>query len=155
MGANAKSFSFLSIKETLHSASGDAEEITGLDSSEKSKDEFTEKEVKKFWDRYLENLKNLQPVLYNVLNTTICLVKENYTIFFEFPSNSAYDEFESLREDIFQKLKKYLNNYSIVFDYKIKETQKNILLSPKDKYEKMVKVNPILEKLKNDFRLDI
>jgi DNA polymerase III alpha subunit (gram-positive type) len=139
----------------LDSASGEKEEITGLDSSEKDKDEFTEEEVKRFWNQYLEELKSLQPVLFNVLNTTTCLVRENYTIFFEFPSNSAYDEFENLREDIFQKLKKHVNNYSISFEYEIKETQRAILLSSKDKFEKMVKVNPLLEKLRNDFRLDI
>ncbi|MDR1877469.1 MAG: hypothetical protein LBQ84_07580 [Flavobacteriaceae bacterium] len=126
-----------------------------MDSSEKDKDEFTEEKVKDFWNQYLEGLKGQQPVLYNVLNTTTCLVKENFTIFFEFPSNSAYDEFENLRENIFRKLKKYLNNYSIAFDYEIKETQKTLLLSPKDKYEKMLKINPLLEKLRNDFKLDI
>ncbi len=101
------------------------------------------------------NLREKQPVLYNVLNTTTCGVRENHILFFEFPSNSAYDEFEHLREDIFRKLKKHLNNYSIGFEYEIKETERPVLLSDREKYERMVKINPLLEKLKNDFRLDI
>lgn len=131
------------------------EEDLIIDSSQKSKDQFDEKDLKLFWNQYLQNLKNKQPILYNVLNTTSCQLKENFTIFFQFPSHSAYEEFESLRENFFQKLKKQLNNYSIIFNYEIKETQKNIFLSNKDKYEKMLKNNPLLEKLKNDFKLDI
>ncbi|PQL91146.1 hypothetical protein C4S77_08680 [Apibacter adventoris] len=131
------------------------EEDLIIDSSQKSRDQFEEKDLKLFWNQYLQNLKNKQPILYNVLNTTSCQLKENFTIFFQFPSHSSYEEFESLRENFFQKLKKQLNNYSIIFNYEIKETQKNIFLSNKDKYEKMLKNNPLLEKLKNDFKLDI
>lgn len=131
------------------------EEDLIIDTSQKSKDQFEEQDLKLFWNQYLQNLKNKQPVLYNVLNTTSCQLKENFTIFFQFPSHSAYEEFESLRENFFQKLKKQLNNYSIIFNYEIKEMQKNIFLSNKDKYEKMLKNNPLLEKLKNDFKLDI
>ena len=153
LGNQTKKGSFLSIKGSLHTASQKEEKVANLDFSERDKDDFTEDQVKSFWNTYLETLKN-QPVLYSVLNTTQCSVKPNHTIFFEFPSNSAYDEFEHLREDIFQKLKKEVNNYSINFKYQIKETQRTILLTDKDKYEKMVKENPLLEKLRNDFRLD-
>ncbi|MGM5631948.1 hypothetical protein O2K51_13705 [Apibacter raozihei] len=155
LGGVKKSSSFLSIKSSLNSKEESADENAGLDSSEKDKDDFKEQDVKSFWINYLENLKGKQPVLYNVLNTTACKVVNNQVIFFEFPSNSAYDEFETLRENIFQNLKKHLNNYSIEFDYKIKETSKTILLTSKDKFEKMVKINPLLEKLRNDFRLEI
>jgi len=137
----------------LHSALQKEDEVSSLDSSEKDKDDFTIDQVKIFWNKYLETLKN-QPVVYSILNTTQCTVKPDHIVFFEFPSNSAYDEFENLREDIFQKLKKEVNNYSINFKYKIKETQRTILLTDKDKYNKMVKINPLLERLKNDFRLD-
>lgn len=153
LGNQTMKGSFLSIKGSLHTASQKEEKVDNLDFSERDKDDFTEDQVKSFWNTYLETLKN-QPVLYSVLNTTQCSVKPNHTIFFEFPSNSAYDEFEHLREDIFQKLKKEVNNYSINFKYQIKETQRTILLTDKDKYEKMVKENPLLEKLRNDFRLD-
>lgn len=153
LGNQTKNISFLSIKESLHKASQEEETVTNLDISKKDKDDLTEDQVNSFWKAYLETLKN-QPVLYSVLNTTQCTVKPNHTIFFEFPSNSAYDEFENLREDIFQKLKKEANNYSINFKYQIKETERTILLTDKDKYEKMVKENPLLKKLRNDFRLD-
>lgn len=126
-----------------------------MDSLQRSRDEFKEEDVTLFWNQYLQNIKNKQPVLYNVLNTTSCHLKDNFTVFFQFPSHSAYEEFENLRENFFQKLKKQVNNYSVVFNYEIRETQKSILLSSKDKYEKMLKTNLLLEKLKNDFKLDI
>lgn len=153
LGKQTKNVSFLSIKGSLHTISQKEDTVTNLDFTEKDKDDFTEEQVNNFWNGYLEALKK-QPVLHSILNTTQCTVEPNHTIFFKFPSNSAYDEFENLREDIFQKLKKAVNNYSINFKYEIKETTRTILLTDKDKYEKMVKENPLLKKLKNDFQLD-
>ena len=49
-----------------------------------------------------------------------------------------------------------LNNYGITITIKIDETtEKEFVYHPSDKFKKMCEKNPILEKLKNTFQLDI
>ncbi|TWP28805.1 hypothetical protein ETU08_05125 [Apibacter muscae] len=146
--------SLLSIKNILETTEEKIDKNLSLDTTQKPKDEFNEEQVILFWNDYLEKLKLEEPILFNALNSAKCNLKDKYLISFEFPSNSSYEEFETLREDFFQKLKYKLNNFSIEFTYQIKQSTVNISLSEKDKYQKMLKENPWLEKLRNDFRLD-
>jgi len=146
--------SSLSIKNTLNSAEEKKEETVSAVQNQQN-EPFTEEKVIEFWENYLNELKDQNAVLYTALNTAECSVKDKSVIFFKFPSHSIYEEFESLREVFFQRLKTFLKNYFISFDYQIQTTDKAILLTPKDIYEKMLEINPLLEKLKNDFRLDI
>jgi DNA polymerase-3 subunit gamma/tau len=146
--------SSLSIKNTLNSAEEKKEETISIPKNQQN-EAFSEEKAVNFWENYLDELKGKNAILYNALSTAACSVKDKSVIFFKFPSHSIYEEFESQREDFFQRLKLYLKNYSISFDYEIQATDKNVLLTSKEIYEKMVEINPLLKKLRNDFRLDI
>lgn len=77
-------------------------------------------------------------------------------IYLELPNHSMKADMESALPGLFQFLYKKLNNYSIALDIHVnEEASKKYAFTPQDKYEKLREKNPLIDKLRSDFDLDI
>jgi len=74
----------------------------------------------------------------------------------ELPNQSMKVDLESALPGLFQFMYKKLNNYSIELEILVnEEVSKKYAFTPQDKYEKLREKNPLIDKLRSDFDLDI
>ena len=60
-----------------------------------------------------------------------------------------------IKDDLISFLKFNLKNDFLELKFEINnEVQKEYFLTPKEKYEKLKEMNPVIENLKNDLKLD-
>ena len=60
-----------------------------------------------------------------------------------------------IKDDLISFLKFNLKNDFLELKFEINnEVQKEYFLTPKEKYEKLKEINPVIENLKNDLKLD-
>ncbi len=79
--------------------------------------------------------------------TTICL---------ELPNESMKIDLQAAQSGLLQYLFKKLQNYSIDVDITVnEEASKKYAFTPQDKYEKLKEKNPLIDKLRSSFDLDI
>lgn len=151
--AETKSENKLSIFNILNE-----EESTTEDKISQTKERlnkpFTEKDILLFIEEYKNDLEQ-NSVFLNILNTTSVKLNSKNVLIFEFLSFSALDEFNEYKEEFFFKMREKLQNDNILSDFIIAKTEKSFILTPKDVYNKMKTINPLLEKFNQNFRLDI
>jgi len=122
------------------------------------KDAFDEKQLKKFWSEFLNQLKIEKRIpTYNALETTEPKKINDQLIQFELGSSSSEVEFEESRDRIVNGLKTYINNHSIKVETFISESAARInhIKSTKEIATEMAERNPNLWKLLNDFGLSL
>ncbi len=74
----------------------------------------------------------------------------------ELPNQSMKVDLEAAQSGLLQFLYKKLNNYSIELEIIVNETaSKKYAFTPQDKYEKLKEKNPLIDKLRSSFDLDI
>ncbi len=120
-------------------------------------DPFSEKEMLKFWDTYVETLENKGKYnLSAILKIDTPKLAENHTIKLEFPNSTNKIEVERQQFDLLQFLRKSLNNFEISLDISVNETlEKKYAYTAEDKYKKLIEKNPVLDTLKQTFNLDL
>ncbi len=121
------------------------------------KDTFTKEELISFWKEYQQNLlqKGKKSMASILIADTPKLLK-NFVIQFTLPNNLMGEQLQRGRTDLLGFLREKLNNYQISLDIKINETvEKKFAYTPQEKFDKLKKKNPLLEKLKQTFQLDL
>ena len=123
---------------------------------DKPKTEFSEEELVKLWDEFVENLlKENKIPAYNALHTGKVQLNKNFQIQFEFTSASLSAEFDLEKDNLMRFLREKLNNYAIEFLVVIKDDQtKTFVKTNQEKFKDMAEKNPILLKMKEQFGLD-
>ncbi len=119
-------------------------------------DEFTESEMQTFWEEYgkMQDKKG-ERIVGSMFAMNIPTLTEG-KIHLELPNQSMKIDMESALPGLFQFLYKKLNNYSIALDIKVnEEASKKYAFTPQDKYDKLREKNPLIDKLRSDFDLDI
>ncbi len=153
--SNTRRRSSLSIKSQM----AESEEVIEkkIDTSNLPKDEFKQLHVDAFWKEYLKELKlSGDFAVFNALNHVKVELKQDFVLLFQVTSNATLEEFNKQRNVIGRKFKYGLNNHYIKLDTKIVEIESGkVLYNPKEKYDYLVKKNPILEILRKNLDLDI
>ena len=121
---------------------------------------FTLEELRIIWFRYIEKLKKDSPRMYNILRNQDLLLSENGSILTLMFRNSAQiSDFKSnFKSDLISYIKENTGSGSfVVHEEVIREEESNSVkyYTDLDKLKYMVKKNPALSKLKNDFNLDV
>ena len=119
-------------------------------------DEFTESEMKAAWIEYgkMQDKKG-ERIIGSMFAMNIPTLTDG-KIYLELPNHSMKVDLESALPGLFQFLYKKLNNYSIPLDIKVnEEASKKYAFTPQDKYDKLREKNPLIDKLRADFDLDI
>ena len=91
-----------------------------------------------------------------LLNLDTPRLKNKVEIHLNFPNKTNKLELQSEKEKIIGALANELKNDLLQFViHVIKEEQKNYLYTPRDKYEQLVKINPLVDDIRKKFDLDL
>ncbi|WP_369049012.1 DNA polymerase III subunit gamma/tau [Tenacibaculum sp. UWU-22] len=118
---------------------------------------FTEKELNKAWKHYYTKLiekgeKNIASIIISDQPTLL----SNFVIELTLTNNLMKVQLERGKPKLLKHLRESLNNYGITLQILIDETLTNkIAYTPEEKYKKLKEKNPLVEKLKNTFELDV
>ena len=144
--------------------------ISSLKLKKQAKEEkdFIEAEKKKSTDEFdINDLKNKVDLYSKKINemgkkslSSIILINdptiENNSVTFTLPSKASLNEFEIDKEYFTKFLRTELNNYEIKILAKIEEKKnQEYYSSPTEKLAKLVEINPLVGKFKDDLKLDL
>lgn len=144
--------------------------ISSLKLKKQAKEEkdFIEAEKKKSTDKFdINDLKNKVDLYSKKINemgkkslSSIILINdptiENNSVTFTLPSKASLNEFEIDKEYFTKFLRTELNNYEIKILAKIEEKKnQEYYSSPNEKLAKLVEINPLVGKFKDDLKLDL
>ncbi|MFK8059973.1 MAG: DNA polymerase III subunit gamma/tau [Polaribacter sp.] len=121
------------------------------------KDVFTEKQLHQYWKEYPKHLRKIgESNLASVIDSDVPKLSEKLIITYAVPSKLMQDQFKKGRPKLLNFLREKLNNYGISINIVVNETiEKKFAYTPQEKYNKMKEMNPLLEKLRQTFELDL
>jgi len=117
---------------------------------------FSENQALAAWDEYIKRLqKNGQKILASILATDTPTLN-NKILKITLPNSTMKVELERAKGPVIKFLRKRLSNSYVDIEIEVNETMaKKYVFTGRDKFEKMVEKNPMLEKLRTTFDLDI
>ncbi len=138
-------------KEMLARQQGFREKI-----SEEKDEKFTETQLQAAWDEYIHRLKNKgEKILASIMETDMPTLKGK-TICVELPADTMKKDLERSMNPLMAFLKKKLQNTFIQIEIDVNETSaKKYAFTNIEKYNKLKEKNPLIEKLRTTFDLDI
>ena len=148
---SAFSLSSLKIKKE---ATNDIRKIE--DPKEKKEESIDIKRLIKKWNLYAKNLeKKGKDNFSSLLTLNKPRIIEETKIIYNVPTKSSKKELFEIKDDLTSFLKLNLKNDFLELKFEINnEVHKEYFLTPKEKYEKLKEINPVIENLKNDLKLD-
>ena len=123
---------------------------------EKQSSEFDKDQLKIKWGKYSKILsENGNNSLSSLLEINDPVILEKNKISFTVPSKSNKKEIDSGKENLIKFLRAELKNDIIELDVIVdKNISKEYYSTPQEKFEKISKLNPIVDQFKNDLKLD-
>jgi DNA polymerase-3 subunit gamma/tau len=121
-------------------------------------DYFTTEELIDAWNEFAEKIKSDRPRMYSTLKGYLPEIKDDQGIELILDNTVQQEEFQrDIKQDLLDYLKEKLNNQliSIISSVKSEKEKKSRLYTSRDKFEHMLKKNPDLGKLKQEFNLDL
>ena len=118
--------------------------------------DFNEEQMLSAWNEYTKKVESEGQ--YNLLShLTMGVPKlEGSLIHLEFPNETIKVEVERAKFELLEFLRQTLQNYKIDISIEVNETiEKKYAYTPREKFEKLKEKNPLIEKLRKDFDLDI
>jgi DNA polymerase-3 subunit gamma/tau len=118
---------------------------------------FTEERLQELWKSYvvLLNTKGERSMA-SIIGTDIPKLEANFKISFTVPNKLMQDQFKKGRPKLMNFLREKLNNYGVAIDVNLNEAiEKKFAYTPEEKYNKLKEKNPLLEKLRQTFELDL
>ncbi|TXD51210.1 DNA polymerase III subunit gamma/tau [Polaribacter sp. IC063] len=121
------------------------------------KDVFTEKQLQDLWKAYVALLqKNGERSMASIVATDVPRLAADFNVSFTVPNKLMEEQFKRGRPKLLNFLRDQLNNYGISILIKLNETvEKKFAYTPLEKFNKMKEMNPLLEKLRQTFELDM
>ena len=146
--------SLKSIKKKKEHEDNKEEKI--IDQKNLPAEKFTEPEMQAAWAEYgkMQDKKGERIIGSMFAMNTPSL--QDGIIMLELPNQSMKVDLESAQSGLLQFLYKKLDNYSIELKITVnEEASKKYAFTPQDKYEKLREKNPLIDKLRSSFDLDI
>ncbi|MFQ3297178.1 MAG: DNA polymerase-3 subunit gamma/tau [Polaribacter sp.] len=121
------------------------------------KDAFTEETLQALWKSYVDLLnKKGERSIASIIGTDIPSLGADFKISFTVPNKLMQDQFKKGRAKLMNFLREKLNNYGIAITVHLNEAvEKKFAYTPDEKYKKLKEKNPLLEKLRQTFELDL
>ena len=148
---SAFSLSSLKVKKKVN------DEIKKIeDSKEKENQDLDLNNLKEKWNLYSNELeKKGKGNFSSLLTLNEPTIEDKTKIVYNVPTKSSKKELIEIKEDLSRFLKSSLKNDYLVLKFEVNnEVNKEFFLTPKEKYEKLKEINPTIEKLKTDLKLD-
>jgi DNA polymerase-3 subunit gamma/tau len=121
-------------------------------------DYFTNEELLTAWNEFAEKIKTDKPRMYNTLKGHLPERKDDQNIDLILDNTIQQDEFQrDIRQDLLVYLKEKLNNelISLTSSVKTEKGKQPRLYTAQEKFDYMLRKNPDLGKLKQEFNLDL
>ena len=127
------------------------------ENAEKLSNEFNSEKLKLKWIQYSKNLsENGNNSLSSLLEIKEPKIFQHNKIIFTVPSKSNKKEIDNDRENLIKFLRLELQNDLIELEVIVdKSTSKEYYSTPQEKFEKLNKINPLLDQFKKDLKLDL
>ncbi len=118
---------------------------------------FTHEELKDAWKKYYFKLQELgERSIAAILASGEPQLGKAHSIIFSLPNDLMKTQLERGKPKLIGFLREKLNNYGIQIEVVVNQTvEKKFAYTPKEKYEKLKEKNPLIEKLKITFGLDL
>jgi DNA polymerase-3 subunit gamma/tau len=148
---SAFSLSSLKVKKKVN------DEIKKIeDSKKKENQDLNLNNLKEKWNLYSGELeKKGKGNFSSLLTLNEPTIEDKIKIVYNVPTKSSKKELTEIKEDLSRFLKSSLKNDYLVLKFEVNnEVNKEFFLTPKEKYEKLKEINPTIEKLKTDLKLD-
>ena len=151
-----KRASSLSLK-SIHQKKEEKKTVVEENFDNHPKDPFDEQKLNVLWKEYIVFLnKNGERSMASIVGTDVPKLAENFKIHFTVPNKLMEDQFKKGRLGLLKFLRSKLNNYGIDILVTLNETvEKKFAYTPIEKYNKLKEKNPLLEKLRQTFELDM
>lgn len=154
---NAKKVSALSLKSIQKKQEIKQEMVANQPDTENLPvTNFSEEEMQAAWTEYTNTVES--DGKFNLLShLTMGVPKlDGSIIHLEFPNHTIKTEVERAKFELLGFLREKLQNYNIDLDITVNETaEKKYAYTTREKFEKMKEMNPLIEKLRKEFDLDI
>lgn len=152
-----KQVSGLSLKSIEKKRELEANKMKRQHQAAEERDEvFTETQMRSAWKEFVDKLNQKGEKIVASVMETDTPVLEDKTIILEMPNDSMKQELEKIQHPLMMFLKEKLQNTNIRLLIKVNETAaKKYAFTPQEKYEKLRQKNPLLDKLRTTFDLDI
>lgn len=154
---NAKKVSALSLKSIQKKQELKKELVANQpDEANLPTEEFDEPQMISAWKEYTDQVE--QDGKYNLLShLTMGVPKlDGSLIHLEFPNETIKVEVERAKYELLGFLREKLRNYNVDISIEVNETiEKRYAYTPREKFEKLKEKNPMIEKLRKEFDLDI
>ncbi len=115
---------------------------------------FTETDLQTEWEKFLEELKVKDSIIYNAINLFVLRKKDENTVEITYPSDSAKSEFEKVRSDFFNHFMHKVNHFNIEVTYKNDISLKKEIVTKRKIFDKFAEINPVLKDLDDLFKFD-
>ena len=118
---------------------------------------FDQKSLKQSWEKFQTKIsksgrKNLESIL-SISNPEL---KENNKVEYTLTNNTSKLELNKNKNELIDFLKKDLKNDNISIEVKVnKLKEKKFIYTPTEKYDKLKKLNPNIETLRKEFKLNL
>ena len=142
----------------LHKKKIDKEDIAIEEDFENHpKTPFTQEELKEAWKKYYFKLTDLgEKSVASVLVADEPTLSGKFDILFSLPNNLMFEQLEKIKPKLLRFLRERLNNYGINIKLSVNETiEKKFAYTPQEKFEKLQEINPLIDKLRITFQLDL
>ena len=148
--------SSLSLK-SIHEKKVEKKSVVEENFDNHPKDIFTEKALQEFWKEYVALLQQKgERSMASIVGTDVPKLGKDFKISFTVPNKLMEDQFKKGRPMLLKFLREKLNNYGIKIIVTLNETvEKKFAYTPQEKFNKMKEMNPLLEKLRQTFELDL
>jgi DNA polymerase-3 subunit gamma/tau len=154
---NAKKVSALSLKSIQKKQEMKQELVANQpDVSNLPVNDFDEETMQTVWQDYATIVENEGK--YNLLSHLSMGVPklEGTTIHLEFPNNTIKLEVERAKHELLNFMRKKLQNYDVSLSIEVNETAiKRYAYTSREKFEKLKEKNPLIDKLRKEFDLEI
>ena len=132
-------------------------EVTSKQDKTLMSDPFTQEDLLDQWNRYAEKIRTEKPRMASSLKHHLPSLKEDLRIEVVLSNSAQFQQFNrEIKSDLLNFLESSLKNNQLTIESVLAEPeeQQNTLYTAKEKYDHMLKKNPILGKLKERFNLD-
>jgi DNA polymerase-3 subunit gamma/tau len=122
-----------------------------------SSDDFNIEQLIFSWDNFYKKLlKNGEKNLASILLIDVPVIKNKNEIHYTLTNNTNKVELEKVKNRLVKFLKIELKNTNIELVINVdKIKEKKFLYTPSEKYEKLKSINPVIEKFRKDFKLNL
>ena len=133
------------------------EKINQEESSKTYNSKFDQKSLEQSWKKFQTKISNSgRKNLESILSISNPELKENNKVEYTLTNNTSKLELNKNKNELIDFLKKDLKNDNISIEVKVnKLKEKKFIYTPTEKYDKLKKLNPNIETLRKEFKLNL